>query len=306
MSHYTINQEAIKQPMLRLLLIGCGNMGKALLKGWTKHNATAHHARQQPNIICHVVDRHLVFAHESDQLGDISVYKNHLYHHLEDIPESAYFDLVVLAVKPQNMAQITSQCARFVNGKTIFISIAAGLTLKWLENHLMPSQKPSDACPIIRCMPNTPASLSVGMLISCRNRFISEAHIKIINDLFSLNGQHAWLQDETHMDSITAISGSGPAYLFYFIETLEKAGVALGLDKTLTHKIVMQTILGATMLAHQSHDDCTDLRQKVTSRGGTTEAALDVLQNKKAFETLIKKAVFAARDRAQKLNQSIN
>ena len=202
-------------------------------------------------------------------------------------------EVVVFAVKPQQM----KEAARFAGVKdnaNLVISIAAGITLaslsRWLGGHAK----------LVRAMPNTPALIGAGVTGLYAPLGVSEAEKKQAETILGAVGATVWIPDESLMDAVTAVSGSGPAYVFWFIEQLAAAGESLGLSKETSKKLAIETVHGSAKLAAQSADSPTALRERVTSKGGTTEAALKAFEDQKLAERFLR-AVEAARDRGAEL-----
>ena len=207
----------------------------------------------------------------------------------------AHADVVVLAVKPQIMQPVCRAIADTVQQKKpLIISIAAGIRSsdidRWLGNH----------CALVRCMPNTPALLQAGATGLYANTQCSQAQQAIAEQILSAAGITLWVKDETQLDAVTAVSGSGPAYFFLLMEAMQKAGEQLGLDSDTAKQLSLQTALGAARMATEGNDDPATLRAKVTSKGGTTEAAINSFLDN-GFETLVTTALTSARDRAIEL-----
>lgn len=267
--------------MKTVLLVGCGNMGFAMLQGW----------RSRRDIACHVVEPEAALRKRAEGAGAT------VWASAGDLPDDFEPALVFLAVKPQVMGDVAPHYRRFAGGPSTFVSIAAGVTIATLTSLLL------DGTAIIRCMPNTPAAIGRGMMVSTDNGAVTEAAKRLATDLLAASGETAWIEDETLMDAVTAISGSGPAYVFHFIECLTKAGVHIGLPEELSAQLALQTIAGAGALAAQSDTPPAVLREQVTSPGGTTAAALAVLMADEALETLVRNAAVAARDRGAELGK---
>lgn len=201
---------------------------------------------------------------------------------------------VVLCVKPQQMAALLEEVVP-VMGRKLVLSIAAGLTTRFFESRL-----PSAA--VIRVMPNTPALVGEGALVFCRGRRVTPTQVRQAENLLGSLGE-VWELPEKLMDAVTALSGSGPAYLFYLVEVLSKAGVAAGLPREIAAPLARQTVWGAGALLKARPDvQPEDLRRQVTSPGGTTEAALDVLQSS-SLQKIFDRALVRARKRSRELSQ---
>ena len=266
-------------PSYNIILIGCGNMGGALLESWYESN------------LIHTVQ----ICDPSKQPSEIKG-KNQLFH-VKHLPELDFngIDICVLAVKPQIMDSLCSDLIQYCDGSFPVLSIAAGKPLSYFENALKPNM------PIIRTMPNTPAMVQKGFTALIANTHTQDNHKKCADDLFAATGLTQWIEDEKQMDAVTALSGSGPAYLFYIIEALTKAGIENGLDTDMAAIMARQTIIGASALAYSQKDTKPEiLRQNVTSKGGTTEAGLAVLMDGR-FEKILTETVAAAKKRSQEL-----
>lgn len=206
--------------------------------------------------------------------------------------------VALLAVKPQMMGSALPALQALGNGKTLFVSIAAGTTIATFEAAL------GAETPIVRTMPNTPAMVGRGITALCRNAHVSDADFAIARDLMSSVGQVVDLAGEHQIDAVTAVSGSGPAYVFHLIETMAAAGEAEGLPPDVAMQLARATVCGAGELAFQSPETAAQLRVNVTSPGGTTAAALNVLMDADTgFPALLKRAVKAAADRGRELGK---
>jgi len=258
-----------------LVLLGCGKMGGALLAGWLK-------AGLVPAAV-HVLD-----PAPSDWLLASGVQVN------GPLPPSPAIALV--AVKPQMMGAALPRMQALGNGATLFISVAAGTPIATFEQVLGPRT------PIIRTMPNTPAAVGRGITALIGNRNATPAQMDTAAALMAAVGQVVRLDSEDQMDAVTAVSGSGPAYVFHLIETLAAAGVAEGLPPAMALQLARATVAGAGALAEAADDDPGQLRRNVTSPGGTTQAALEVLMDPATgFPALLAQAVHRARARSQEL-----
>lgn len=258
-----------------LVLLGCGKMGSAMLEGWL--------AQGLPAGAVWVND-----PHPSDWLSSTGVNLN------MTLPDSPA--IVLVAVKPQMMADALPALAGFGNGNTLFLSVAAGTSIATYKAML------GDQTPIIRAMPNTPAAIARGITAICGNDLATDEHLDMAEALLTAVGQVVRLDGEHQMDAVTAVSGSGPAYVFHLIETLAAAGETQGLSAGLAMQLAKATVAGAGALAEQADDDPAQLRMNVTSPGGTTAAALAVLMNEKdGFPALLTRAVAAAANRSKEL-----
>ena len=268
---------SLPETPLNIALIGCGKMGSALLKGWLKHLPQHSYQVIQPDPL------------PSDLEG-----RDFAYH--ESIPDDFICDIIVFATKPQIMDQVLEGYRDKLSQTTLVLSVAAGSALSYFEQQLSPDQ------PLIRAMPNTPAAIGAGITALCANGHVSDAHKQQADTLLSAVGETVWLKDEALMDVVTAVSGSGPAYVFYLIEALSTAGQKAGLPENLAVKLARQTVIGAGALAdHNAEMKASQLREAVTSPGGTTEAALRVLMDG-VWQDTLSKAVHAATQRSKELS----
>ena len=204
-------------------------------------------------------------------------------------------DIIVLAVKPQVMKSVALELASLVaRQQPLVISIAAGIPAGALGNWLGKSTA------IVRTMPNTPAMVQSGATALYANEHVSEEQRSIAESILRAVGVAIWVEDEAQMDAVTALSGSGPAYFFLFMEALQAAGVELGLPQETARLLALQTAFGAAKMALESNEDAATLRHQVTSPGGTTEHAIRTFQEG-ALETLVSKALLAAAKRSREL-----
>lgn len=214
--------------------------------------------------------------------------------HVTALPSELKAGVLFLAVKPQVMETVLPQVKSAVGEETVVVSVAAGKTLSFLETHL-------GQAAMVRAMPNTPAMVGRGVTGAFANAGVSQAQRDVVNSLLRVSGPVEWVPAETDIDAVTALSGSGPAYVFYLVECMAEAGRKLGLQADLAMRLARETVAGAGELMHQSPDDASRLRQNVTSPGGTTAAALSVLMAEDAMQPLFDKALAAARKRAEEL-----
>ncbi len=210
-------------------------------------------------------------------------------------------DVVILAVKPQQLARVCKEISAMVSSKSpLIISIAAGILSQDIEHWLSVNQQSSIA--LVRCMPNTPALVQSGATALYANRNVIEEQKTLAESILRAVGLTLWFNDETDLHAVTALSGSGPAYIFLVIEALEKAGTKLGLNEQTARLLAIQTAFGASKMALESNDDPEILRKKVTSPGGTTEKAIELLQAGE-LEKLFTHALTGARDRSIELSE---
>ncbi len=263
-----------------LVLIGGGRMGSALLGGWIDAGL----APQAAIVVEPDQD-----AAAALKAGWPDLYVTGGFDQLDADPS-----VVVLAVKPQIMDEVLPGIAGFADA--LFLSIAAGKTLAGLSAAL------GDKAAIVRAMPNTPAQIGLGVSVCVANGAVSKDRRALCERLLAAVGIVEWVEDESLMDAVTAVSGSGPAYVFYFAECLARAAEESGLPAGLAARIARQTVVGAGALLGGSEDSPAALRQAVTSPGGTTQAALDVLMGEAGLEAVLKRAVDAATRRSRELN----
>ncbi len=255
-------------------------MGFAMLQGWLASGALS------PADV-HVVEPAGALRGRAEALG---------VHAVAGAGEvNAVPGLVILAVKPQVMADVLPAYVRFSQGGSAFLSIAAGIGTAFMAERL------GSETPIIRCMPNTPAAIGKGMLVYWKNAHVSYEGETFVKTLLTASGRVARVGDESLIDAVTAVSGSGPAYVFHFIECLTDAGVSAGLPQEIAAELAMQTVMGSGALAAESADSPARLREQVTSPNGTTAAALAVLMKDGRMKALIGEAVEAAHRRAIEL-----
>jgi pyrroline-5-carboxylate reductase len=260
-----------------LVLLGCGKMGTALLTGWL--------AAGVPPASVWVIE-----PNPTDWLKRVGVRLN------DGMPEAPA--VALLAVKPQMMGAALPALQALGNGKTLFVSIAAGTTIATFEATL------GARTPIVRTMPNTPAMVGRGITALCGNAQVSVADMALARELMAAVGQVVELEGERQIDAVTAVSGSGPAYVFHLIEAMAAAGAAEGLPAEVAMQLARATVCGAGELAFQSPESAAQLRINVTSPGGTTAAALAVLMDPEAgLPALLKRAVKAAADRSRELGK---
>ncbi len=270
--------EAIGGP---LLLVGCGKMGGALLRGWLARGLVSSELR--------VVEPDAAAAAEFAGRGVRPLGA------LGEIDPSFRPRVVILAVKPQTMAGLMPECRRFVGPQSVFLSIAAGKTIAWFERHLGSEAR------IVRSMPNTPAAIGRGITVACANARTGPAERALCSGLLEAVGEVAWVEDEALLDPVTALSGGGPAYVFLLIECLAEAGRRAGLPADLSMRLARATVIGSGELARLSPEPADVLRQNVTSPGGTTLEALKHLTAPEGLQPLLTRAIAAATRRSREL-----
>jgi pyrroline-5-carboxylate reductase len=272
-----------RQPDLRsfpgqLVLVGAGKMGNALLAGWLRFGLDPRNvAVLEPEPSPHIA-----------ALAARGLRLNPAPHTLANVAA------VVIAVKPQTATDVLPALGPMIAASTVVVSIMAGRTLKFISDAL---QK---RCALVRAMPNTPAAIGRGITVAVPRNASTEQR-RLADLLLNAAGMVEWVEDEALMDAVTAVSGSGPAYVFLLAEALAQAGVAAGLPAPLAAKLARETVAGSGELLHRSELDAATLRQNVTSPGGTTAAALEVLMSKSGLTPLVAQAVAAATKRSREL-----
>jgi pyrroline-5-carboxylate reductase len=206
-------------------------------------------------------------------------------------------DVIVLAVKPQIMTAVLASVAPLAGRNTAVLSIAAGRTVASISKHF------PDGAAIVRAMPNLPCEIGRGITAAFANSHVSEAQHALCEKLLRATGQVVWVEDESLIDAVTAVSGSGPAYVFYLVECLAEAARTAGLPPDLAAKLARATVEGAGELLHRSPLAPEKLRENVTSPGGTTAAGLSVLMRQPGLEDLMRETVAAAAQRSRELSE---
>ncbi len=264
-----------------LLLVGAGKMGSAMLTGWLDQGLDpAHVFVQEP--------------HPGDQIVTLARKTGFILDAAPDPGEAP--SVIVLAVKPQIMGDVLPSLKAHIGDNTVFLSIAAGCTLASMQELL------GGTAAIVRSMPNTPAAIGRGISVACSNAAVTSDQAERCISLLSAVGQVAWVGEEELLDPVTAVSGSGPAYVFLLAECLADAGMAAGLDEELANVLARATVTGAGELMRQSELEPAQLRQNVTSPGGTTAAALEILMGEKGLKDLMTRAVAKATERSRELS----
>lgn len=260
-----------------LVLVGAGKMGGAMLDGWLARKLPPKKIvviEPQPSKAIKALARRGVRINPKGDVGRVAA--------------------LVIAVKPQTAPDALPLLAALIDARTVVVSIMAGRTLAFLEKHL-----PGAA--IVRAMPNTPAAIGRGITVAVGNRRVTPSARKLAHGLLAATGAVEWVDDEALMDAVTAVSGSGPAYVFLLAEAMAQAGAAAGLPAPLAEKLARETVAGSGELLHRSTLPAATLRQNVTSPGGTTAAALDVLMGNGGLAPLMTRAVAAATRRGKEL-----
>jgi pyrroline-5-carboxylate reductase len=273
----TASSDALKNFQGSLVLAGAGKMGGAMLSGWLGQGL-------DPRRVT------IIEPHPSDETRDFIARGTRLN---PDTSSVGTADVLVLAVKPQMFREAGPQLRPLVGTSSLVASIMAGTTIASL----------TEVCggKVIRAMPNTPAAIGRGITVAVAASGVTPEQRMIADALLRATGAVEWVDDESLMDAVTAVSGSGPAYVFLLAEELARAGVAAGLPEALATKLARETVAGSGELLHRSDLDSATLRQNVTSPGGTTAAALEVLMDANGFQPLLTRAIAAATKRSKEL-----
>jgi pyrroline-5-carboxylate reductase len=265
-----------------LVLVGCGRMGGALLAGWLKRGLPARD----------------VLVVEPDARSREKLRERHgvvAVAEAKALPTELEPKAIVFAIKPQAMASALPAYEPLARSGAVLLSIAAGTAVARFEAAF------GGDVPVVRAMPNTPAAIGAGVSALFANPQVSAAQKELCGALLSAVGEFHWIDDEEHMHAITAMSGGGPAYVFLLIEALARAGVTNGLPENLAWPMARATVVGAGALAASSEATAEDLRQDVTSPGGTTEAALSILMAENGIQPLFDRAIAAGTRRSNEL-----
>lgn len=262
-----------------LLLIGCGKMGGAMLAGWLEQGLS-------PETV--VVEPHA---------PSVAAFAGRIRHvaTIADIPAGFVPAAVILATKPQEAPNALPALAHLVNPDTVFLSIMAGKTVASIQSLL------GGVPHVVRAMPNTPAAVRLGFTVAYAGLGVTAAQRELCNTLISAVGESAWVEQETLIDPVTAVSGGGPAYVFLLAEVMEQAAISQGLPPDLARRMARATVSGSGALLAASTEDASTLRINVTSPKGTTERALAVLMRPEAWPAIMEEAIEAATARSREL-----
>jgi pyrroline-5-carboxylate reductase len=263
-------------------LVGAGRMGGAMLKAWLNNG----------------LDPEKIFVVDPGPPSETLSLRDAFGFSLSVDPEAVTTvpGVLVVAIKPQQMDEVLPALAHLMGEQTIAMSIAAGRTIDSIAKHLGGDRA------IVRAMPNTPAAIGRGMTVACANAQVGPEQARKCSELLGAVGEVGWLDDEGLMDAVTAVSGSGPAYVFHLTECLAEAGVEAGLPNELAEQLARVTVQGAGALMETGEEPAGKLRENVTSPGGTTEAALAELMAEPGLKELMKRAVAAAVRRSRELS----
>ncbi len=260
-----------------LLLIGAGRMGGALYEGWVRRGLA-------PSVL---VDPAVP--------AGLARAEDRVVAALDQVPADFHADAVVLAVKPQMAEAVLPELGALLAGRGIALSIMAGLSIGGIGRAL--------GVPVVRAMPNTPASIGEGITAACAGAGVTADQRGLCDRLLSAVGEVVWVDDEALIDAVTTISGCGPAYVFLLAELMEQAGIELGVPADLARRLARKTVAGSGALLARSGEDAAALRRAVTSPKGVTEKALDVLMAADAWPILVRRAMAAALDRSRELEK---
>lgn len=263
----------------RIVLAGAGNMGGAMLTGWLESGLSG---------------REVTVVDPSPPEKIAAAIKAAGATWLPRAEAGLVADILFIAVKPQVMDQVLPGFKPAVGEATVVVSVAAGKTIASIEDHF-------GAAAVVRAMPNTPAMIGRGVTGAYANDRVTAAQRATVDTLLAVSGPVEWVETEAAIDAVTAVSGSGPAYVFYLAECMAEAGRKAGLPADLAMRLARATVAGAGELLYRSSDAAETLRRNVTSPGGTTAAALAVLMAEDGMQPLFDKAIEAARRRAEEL-----
>lgn len=272
-------------PHLTIALIGCGKMGSALLRGWLSSGLVKH---------VYILDPGGLPEEFEDEVPQRITFYDKPEIFAGAHPQASVF---VIAVKPQIMDDVCAAIKKAVSPEALVLSIAAGQTIAGFEKRFGNDQ------PIIRSMPNTPAAIGKGITAGCPNNHVTAGQKDLAASLLRSVGHVEWVGDESLLDAVTAVSGSGPAYVFLLIEAMAAAGVKSGLELSFAMKLARQTVIGSAALAEAEPLPAETLRKNVTSPGGTTAAALEVLMSAEGIQSLFDRAIAAATARSKELSR---
>ena len=269
----------------KLLLVGCGKMGSAMLTGWLSRGLPAERvAIQEPKPAPDL----------AKALADAGIVPREAFAATEFAVPPA---IILMAVKPQVMEAVYRTVTPLIGPETMVLSVAAGRTIASFE-----APAPAGTA-VVRAIPNTPAAVGRGITVCCANGHVTERQRSACESLLAAIGEVGWVEDEALIDAATAVSGSGPAYVFLLAECLAQAGAAVGLAPDLARRLADATVSGAGELMRQSDEEPAQLRRNVTSPNGTTQAALDVLMREPdGLKDLMREAVVAAARRSRELS----
>ncbi|MBP9068528.1 MAG: pyrroline-5-carboxylate reductase [Bacteroidia bacterium] len=266
--------------MLRIAIIGCGNMGLTYAKAFLKDNIVS-----QKDLL--LIEKNAEMKERLRPFGNVS---NKIDERIKG------FDIIILATKPQDSKAIYADLRKYIMPSHLLISIMAGITIQTLQDSLGHKA-------IVRAMPNTPAQLGMGITGFTASKDTNIKDVLKADNLLNSTGKTIFFDDESKLDAVTALSGSGPAYFYFIASAMIEAGKQMGIDEHISSLLVKQTMNGAFHLMNTSENNLDDLIQSVASKGGTTEAALTIFKDQKLKEALVN-GIIAAEKRAKELSKS--
>ncbi len=265
--------------MLKIAIIGCGNMGLTYAKSFLQYNLV-----QKEDLL--LIEKNAEYKERLLPFGNV----------VSEIDERIKrYDAIILAVKPQDSKSLYPELKAHLDPSQIIISIMAGIPIRVLEENLNHDN-------IVRAMPNTPAQLGMGITGFTAGKNTKTQAILRADNLLNATGKTVFLEDESLLDAVTALSGSGPAYFYYIVDAMIQAGVKMGLEESVSALLVKQTMNGSFHLMNNSDKSLQELISNVKSKGGTTEAALNTFQDK-GLTDIIKQGLYAAENRAKELSK---
>jgi pyrroline-5-carboxylate reductase len=263
-----------------IAFIGAGNMGSSLIGGLIRNG----HSPQS-----------IIATDANKEKLDELVSKFGIRTTTDNVEAASAADAIIFAIKPQIFKEVATPLAQAVTTKKpLIISIAAGIRIEHMQKWL------GDNAAVVRCMPNTPALIGIGATALYANKHVSKDQHKLADDIMRAVGIAVWVQEESLLDTVTALSGSGPAYFFLVMEAMQEGAESLGLDKETARLLIQQTALGAASMAIENDISLAQLRKNVTSPGGTTEKGVSVLEKNK-LKDIFKQTLIAAKQRSEEL-----
>ncbi|TRX55838.1 pyrroline-5-carboxylate reductase [Thalassomonas sp. M1454] len=270
--------------MSKVAFIGAGNMSKAIIVGLIEQGFSA---------------SNIMVSNPSAPKREALAKQYGLKHTDDNIEAANFCDTIVLSVKPHLIKQVCQQLASKIDiSNKCFISLAAGITIEQIQSAL------AQQAPVVRCMPNTPSQVGLGMTGMFASSEVTQVQHQFSNDLLAAVGKVMWLESEAKIDDLLTASGSGPAYFFAFMEAMQKQALAFGFSQEEARELIQQTAIGAaTMVVENADTDIATLRENVTSKGGTTQAALKVFSDGK-LDDLVSRAMIRAKARSIEISES--
>lgn len=265
---------------MSILIIGGGNMGKTYAQSFLNSK---------------LITKDELYIYDKDKLKIDLINQFQLGKGVQTLGDFVKdISTIILAVKPQDTNSLFLELKPFLNNRQLFLSIMAGVKMEHIQSKLGIEK-------IVRAMPNLPAQIGMGMTVFCASEFVSKTDLTIIQNLLETTGHSIIVDNEDMLDAATAISGSGPAYVFYFLDIIVKTALNMGFSPSEAHLLAEQTFLGSVNLIKRNNLNCTQWIEKVASRGGTTEAALKIFDDNKVKEG-IEKGLIGALERAKYLS----